>query len=120
MAGVRMRHSRDGEHDSSSTTPYLNEETCPICFETLSKARMEARAIDSPYAPSKALGGVVICDCGHRFCESCLIKYVHIAICEGGTRLGNLRCPMDQCTVPMQESLLEILASPADWKKHLQ
>jgi len=109
MAGVRMRHGGGGRHDSSTTTLYLDEEICPICFEALSKARMQARPIGSPYALS-TLGGVVICDCGHGFCESCLTQYVRIAICEGRTRLGTLRCPMDHCTVPTQESLLEALA----------
>lgn len=124
MAGLREHHGGDGGHgnrsNSSSSIPYLNEERCPICFESLSKVRMEARGNGSPYAPSTALGGVVICDCGHGFCEDCLTQYVRIAICEGGTRLGMLRCPMNQCNVPMQESLLKKLASPGDWKKHLQ
>ena len=50
-------------HGGSSTTyPYLNEDKCPIWFETPSKMAMDAREIDSSYAPSKARSGVVICD----------------------------------------------------------
>ena len=73
----------------------------------------------SSYAPSKALRGIVFCDCGHGFCKGCLAQYVRIAIGEGRTRMGTLRCPVDKCKVPMQESLLKDLASLADWEKHL-
>lgn len=100
-------------------TPDLEEEVCPICFEVSPRWKWTRGPCGLFYAPSIELDGTIICDCGHGFCERCLIRYVSVSIREGNTRLGTLRCPMPKCTVPMQESLLKDLTSASDWEKHV-
>jgi hypothetical protein len=63
-----MRKSRGGG-GRQTNIPELDEETCPICLETLARKVKGGRAVRSSFAPSKELGGVVILDCGHGFCK---------------------------------------------------
>jgi hypothetical protein len=126
MAGVRKSRGGGGRHANTTTSNTnipdldLEEEVCPICFETLAKKAKGGRAVRSSYAPSKARGGIIILDCGRGFCKGCLTQYVRIAIREGSTRRGTLRCPADKCEVLIAESVLKDLATAADWKKHLR
>ena len=124
MAGVRRIRSEEEERQTRSSTSNisntskpdldLEEETCPICLETLARKIKGGRAVRSSFTPSKELGGVVILDCGHGFCKDCLVQYVRIAIREGRTRMGTLLCPVSKCKVSMQQGLLKNLASAAD------
>jgi len=71
MAEMRKPRGGGRRHASSSSTTKtsdLEEEVCPISFETLAKKAKGGWAVRSSYAPSKALGGIIILDCGHGFC----------------------------------------------------
>lgn len=119
MAGVRKSRASRGRYSSSpKTISETEEETCPICFETLATKVKGGRAVRSSWAPSSTLGGKVLCDCGHAFCRECLATYVSMAIRERRTSHGMLRCPIDNCKAVIEESLLRNLADPQDWEKH--
>ena len=98
------------------------QECCPICFETLFKAPLGGLLVtSSPSAVQDSADKTkILCDCGHCFCQECLSLYVATSIHEGKTSGGTLRCPIDKCAVPFDESLIQNLASPGDWAKHLR
>lgn len=114
------------QHDEEAPQPQQVEEEqecCPICFETLAKAPPIGGLLVN--SSSSALQGSaektkISCDCGHHFCQECLSLYVATSIHEGKTSKRTLRCPIDKCAVPFDERLIQSLASPGDWEKHLR
>ena len=123
VASSRSRHrpqQRLSQLPQLTTTDVnndLEEQECPICFETLFAQRKGRRQLLRGDTKTKAKK--VWCDCGHAFCEDCLATYVRISISEGRTGRGTLRCPVDKCPVPIQQTLIHDLVSTADWRKHL-
>ena len=57
------------------------EEQCPICFDDL-KGQGKHRLLRS------SAEGVVMLNCGHRFCQTCIRTYVATAINDGQTKSG--------------------------------
>jgi len=73
MARVRESRASGGRHScNTKMIAETEEETCPICFETLATKAKGGRAVRSSWAPRSSLGGKVLCDCGHVFCRECL------------------------------------------------
>ena len=58
-------------------------------------------------------------DCGHYFCEDCVGQYIATSIREGKTSEGTLLCPVENCSVPIEENMMKKLVSKNDWDKHL-
>jgi len=118
-ANTRSRHRPQPQLPQPTTDADndLEEQACPICFETLFAQRKGRRQLLRGDTKTKAKK--VWCDCGHAFCEDCLATYVRTSISEGRTGHGTVRCPVDKCPVPIQQTLIHDLVSSADWKKHL-
>jgi len=79
--------------------PYEKELICGICFDYYLRSRMKAAA------------------CGHHFCNSCWIGYIHTSINDGPGCL-TLRCPDPSCSAAVGEDMVLSLVSDEDRAKY--